>query len=228
MLRLFRRSLLTLAATALCVFAFGASAASSDVGLQTANLACNDGTSTNLTVDPATLQDLTNSVAAMALYPAGMNCSVSPTMDPSGSNGPQDFAVGGGQFVFQGCKAKFAVSAHSPDSETPTTDASGTANLSVPNSSACMASSTGEGTLVTKVDCLSVNGNTADFTAVVTHSTGMFLGSLPPGQEAAWEVKDLHPLAPDEVQGTTTDFPCEFFPQEPGFVDHGQITVRDN
>src|ERR1700720_98231 len=96
MLRVLARHAFALAAVVLCVFAFGASAASSDVGLQTANLACNNGTTTNLTVDLATLQDLTNSVAAMALYPAGLSCSVSQTTAPSGSNGPQDFAVGGG------------------------------------------------------------------------------------------------------------------------------------
>jgi hypothetical protein len=47
MLRLLKRCAFTLAATTLCVFALGASAASSDVGLQNVNLACNDGTSSS-------------------------------------------------------------------------------------------------------------------------------------------------------------------------------------
>jgi hypothetical protein len=132
------------------------------------------------------------------------------------------------------------VSAHSPDSEAPfTTDAWGTDKLSVPNSPECTSAGGGRlsegGDLVTKVDCLSVNDHTADFTSVVTQSTGTFADEgIMPGQETSWEVKDLHPALPDEINVNPpplTPSQCSFTAQATAAyfsVDHGQITVRDN
>src|SRR5438105_4028280 len=86
-------------AVALFVFAFGASPAVPAVGLQDANLACNDGTNLNLALDPLSLAGLTGAVSAISLFPAGnpaLACGLSQRSDPSGANGPHDFAVGGG------------------------------------------------------------------------------------------------------------------------------------
>jgi hypothetical protein len=208
-----------------------------------ANLACDDGTNVNLTLDLTTLQDLTNSVGAMLLDPAGLTCAVAQTTDPS-AGGPQDFAVGGGQFINSSrgllCEQSFAVSAHSADAETPPTgpNAGGTANFSVPNSPAC-PSRGGGGTLVTKVDCLYIDPatpNKADFTGLITQSTGTFTTETPlaEGNELAWEVTELHNAAipmQDEINANYTDAPCHFTAVDTAAffsIDRGQITVHDN
>src|SRR5436190_18875035 len=102
MLSFFIRGVLTLAATIVCVFAFGASPAVPDTGLQNVALSCSDGTNLGLTLSPTEVTSLTNTVTAMSLYPAGLTCGVSTQADPpAGGNSKSDYAVGGGdQFNF--------------------------------------------------------------------------------------------------------------------------------
>jgi hypothetical protein len=244
MVRLFSRTAVAVATAAIGVFLFGASPASPDIGLQTVNLACNDGTSLNLALGPTSLTALTGAIDAIALYPAGdpaLACGVSPADPPaSGSgHGNQDFAVGGGQFInfSRGtmCEQNFAISVHSPDAETPTPTSGGTANLSVPNSPACTGG-TGRlsegGELVTKPDCLQVTGDTADFTAVVTKATGTFADEgITPGGETSWEVRDDTPDQINVFPPGLTSGPCDFSAKATPAtftVDHGNITVNDN
>jgi hypothetical protein len=252
MVRLFTRGAVALASVTIFIFTFGASAAVPDVGLQNVNLACNDGTNLTTALDTAGVTALTNSVNAMALYPAGdpaLSCGVSPAAPTSGNgNGQQDMAVGGGQFLNTSrgptCEMNFAISAHSPDAEGPTPTSGGTANLSVPNSPACTSlASSGRlsegGELVTKIDCLQVSGNTADFTSKVAKSTGTFADEgITVGQETAWEVKDLGNGQPPTDEINVNPLPYQSGPPSCTFtaqatpatftIDHGNITVKDN
>lgn len=259
MISRFSRGVVALAATSLCLFVFGAPAASPDIGVQNVNLACNDGTKLSMALGLSSVNALTDAVNGINLYPAGdpaLACSLTQVatlraLSSAGGNGngPQDYAVGGGQFINPSrgamCEQNFAISAHSPDAETPTPTSGGTANLTVPNSPACTGGvgrlSEG-GNLVTKIDCLQVTGNTADFTSVVTKSTGTFAdeGITPSGSstgtvhELAWEVKDLNkdvPPVPDEININYATAPCDFTATAtPTFfsVDHGNINVNDN
>jgi hypothetical protein len=166
----------------------------------------------------------------MVLYPAGLTCSVTQTTNPPG-NGPQDFAVGGGQFFdqFRNCQESFAVSTHSPDAESLLgTPADGTVNLAIDSRSKCSAT----GNLDSKVDCLYVHGNTADMTAVITRVSGAnFAGFGTAGSEVAYEFKELQPTLMDEYVGQPSTGPCKFTATAlPGTFDvnRGKITVHDN
>jgi hypothetical protein len=86
---------------------------------------------------------------------------------------------------------------------------------------------------------LPVTGDTADFTATVTKSTGTFLAEgITPNQETAWEVRDLGNGTPptDEINVNPLPYgsgpaPCTFTAKPtPGTftIDHGNITVNDN
>jgi hypothetical protein len=230
--------MLMLPATALCVFAFGASPAAADTSLPNTNLSCNDGTNLNLALDTASLTDLTNAVSAMALVPAGdpaLACGLSAPSASSGDpNGPKDFAVGGGQFMSIGSPpnltcglANFALSAH-VDADAPVAPGQpgvgGTYNVSTGATSPC-----GEGHLVAKVDCVQVTGNQAMLTVQEEQAKGppAFFGT--PGQELALTVTDN---TPDEITvegGFFTSGPCDFsasrFFLEP--ITNGNITVHD-
>ena len=143
------------------------------VGLQNVNLACSDGTNLALALDFDALTQLTDAVSAINLYPAGdpaLTCrlagstglstgaSFSAASSPdsvfasnANENGPEDFLVGGGQYM-TGCGiTNFSISAHAPDGMPGA--AKGTWNISVPTSSLC-----GQGSFTAKVDCLAVLG----------------------------------------------------------------------
>src|SRR5438132_7017867 len=121
MLRFIRRGLVALLPAALLVLVFGALPATPQVGVQNVNLSCSDGTNLNLALDPTSLLGLTNAVSAIGLFPAGnpaLACGLNQQSDPSGANGPKDFAVGGGRTSLPG--ESFALSAHALSDATPT------------------------------------------------------------------------------------------------------------
>jgi hypothetical protein len=175
MLSFFKRGAFVLAATTLCVLAFGASPAVPDAGLQNVNLSCSDGTNLGLTLSTADVTSLTNAVTAMSLFPAGLTCGVSTQADPpSGGNPKSDYAVGGGdQFDFPSptaaCRHNFGFSAHTPDDKP--TSAKGTFNETVPGGCAGFGDT---GQLRVDIDCLYVNGNHADMHGKVKKATGQF------------------------------------------------------
>jgi hypothetical protein len=176
MLSFFMRGVFVLAATTLCAFAFGASPAVSDTGLQNVALSCSDGTNLGLTLSPTEVMSLTDAVAAMSLYPAGLTCGVNTQADPpSGGNSKYDYAVGGGnQFtpipsLVRPCGVNFGFSSHTLD-ETPLA-AKGTFNETVPGGCAGFGM-TGE--LRVSIDCLDVDGSHADMHGIVEKATGSF------------------------------------------------------
>jgi hypothetical protein len=171
-----KRGMFALTATTLCVFAFGASPAISDTGLQNVALSCSDGTNLGLTLSPTEVMSLTDAVAAMTLYPAGLACGLDTQADPpSGGNPGHDYAVGGGnQFtpipsLVRPCGINFGFSAHTLD-EVPL-DAKGTFNETVPGGCAGFGM-TGE--LRVRIDCLDVDGRHADMHGIVQKATDSF------------------------------------------------------
>src|SRR5688572_2657629 len=72
-----RRIVLTVLATAMLTFATALPVASS--GLTLVALTCDDGTDITAEVDADTLEGLVQAVADLALYPAGLTCSLVQT-----------------------------------------------------------------------------------------------------------------------------------------------------
>jgi hypothetical protein len=216
MTRFFTQGVLALAATAVCVLPLGASPATAEVGMQNVALSCNDGTDLALALAPADLTQLSNAVAAINLYPAGdppLACSLTQSnaapSSSSGANGPHDFVVGGGQLPTSCGLMNFSISAHVAN-DAPVAPGQegigGTYNNSVGATSPC-----GHGSFTSKVDCLQVAGNTAQWTFNITHAKGpSFFGF--PGAEGASGAKDN---TPDELTREggleTLSGPCNFF-----------------
>jgi hypothetical protein len=172
MLSFFTRGVFVLAATTLGAFAFGASPAVPDTGLQNVTLSCSDGTNVGLTLSAEEVASLTNAVTAMSLYPAGLTCVVSTQADPPTAGSKKfDSAVGGGdQFPFmRPCSFNFGFSSNTPD-DTPTA-AKGSFNETIPGGCATLGF---EGQLRVSIDCLAVTGNHADMHGRVTKATGSF------------------------------------------------------
>jgi len=230
--------LVAVASASVTIFAFGASAASSEVGLQSVNLACNDGTNLNLALDPTALTPLTNAVSAVNLYPAGdppLGCTTSQGSDPSGASGPKDFAVGGGRAVEFGEADSISISAHAT-SDAPTVSpepgVGGTVNVT---------SVTNKSHIDAKVDCFvspaptDPTPGTAQATAVVTRSTGIVSG-FSPGTEVRWDFFDSGMPQPapngDSAVFTRASSPCEFSRYtSPPFqtqLTQGNISVKND
>jgi hypothetical protein len=173
MLSFFMRGVFALAATTLSVFAFGASSAVSDTGLQNVALSCSDGTNLGLTLSAAEVLSLTNAVTAMSLYPAGLTCGVSTQAadPPTAGSKKFDSAVGGGdQFPFlRPCTINFGFSSHTPDG-VPFA-AKGSFNETVPGGCPSLGF---EGQLRVSINCLDVKINHADMRGIVTKATGAF------------------------------------------------------
>jgi hypothetical protein len=173
MLSFFKRGVLVLGATSLCILALGASPALPDVGLQNVTLSCSDGTNVDLTLSAAEVLSLTNAVTAMSLYPAGVTCGVSTQAadPPTAGSKKFDSAVGGGdQFVFlRPCSINFGFSAHTP-AGVPLA-AKGSFNETVPGGCAGLGFT---GQLRVSIDCLDVKINHADMRGIVTEATGAF------------------------------------------------------
>src|SRR5207249_6909649 len=111
-------------------------------------------------------------------------------------------------------------SAHAPaaDSGTPVPTSGGTFNLTQTPSS-CLGSS---GHLVSKPDCLTVNGNLAWVTAHVTHATGVYASLYLQKVEIALE--DV----PDMI-GFFDEMPAQCSMRGSAYspVVHGNINIHD-
>jgi hypothetical protein len=240
MVSFFTRATLSVAASIICVFAFGAPAAAPDVGLQNVALSCSDGTNLGLSLNAVEVTSLTQAVGAMALYPAGLTCGVSPQSNaPSGGNPPRDYAVGGGdQFhashLGAPCLVNFGFSAYTPN-EAPLS-AQGTFNETVPGGCASLGN-TGE--LRVDVNCLDVVGNHADMRGKVRKATGQFAtGEFPSagpfvvGGDAYistddnMDTLDTLWVKPTSEVPTTPATPCGGVTDKV-LVSHGNITVHD-
>jgi len=194
------------------------------IGTTQVTLTCSDGTSTDLTLDAKTLIGLKDAVEAMALYPAGLSCGLTET-PLLGAFGPavalagnprHDYAVGGGQIRRVDCGLdgyqSFALSAH-VEAGTASENAGGTFNTTLLESK-CPLNAGAAGRLVSKVDCLVVDGTTgiAKLTARIEQSTF----SNADRQEGDWieiTVDDSGVSPPDgsDFLGITdTTGPCAF------------------
>lgn len=230
MRRFFFRGLLLLPVVGV-LSAVGGPPAAADTGIQYTNLACSDGTSLDLGLDPASISALTSAVSAINFNPAGLACGLSDTNSPAGGGNPQrDFAVGGGQLVAD-CAPyggtglihySFGLSAHS-DADSQTRGVGGTFNVDVPvQGGTCPV----YGHTVAKIDCLAVSGNHADMTAVITKSTGPYLGPGYVGAEEQISVTDNGSL-PDTIDAFVTTGPCQFEQPFEQPIARGNIDVHD-
>ena len=235
----FRRRTLVLVPAILSALVFGVMGTSNAAGtsLLGTRLSCNDGTNLNLTLSPTQLLALTNAVAAMTLYPAGLSCTLnllglssahssgpSRTPDLSSSSSQHDYAVGGGQgpaVLASRCPStvfpNFGLSAHVA-SGTTTQGVGGTFNVKVPANAPC------EAQLVSKVDCLRVVGNRADFTAFVTQASGA-LAFLNQTEISVAVLESSDPSTPDMIDDNIAAGPCDFRASPDAAVVHGHIAV---
>jgi hypothetical protein len=226
MLSFFMRGVFVLAATILCAFAFGASPAVPDTGLQNVALSCSDGTNLGLTLSPTEVTSLTNTVTAMSLYPAGLTCGVSTQADPpAGGNSKSDYAVGGGdQFNFpHPCAVNFGFSSNTPD-EMPS-QAKGTFNETVPGGCATLGFT---GQLRVSIDCLDVDGSHADMRGTVKKATGSFQNDgFMEGDNAYISTTDGGNF--DMLGVATTPSPLSVCggTMNEAIVSHGNVVVHD-
>ncbi len=150
-------------------------------------LGCSDGSTTDLTVDSATLAELQDAVEAMTLYPADLSCTLgtTPLLGSFGASvaeaaGATDFVVGGGQRAF--CDFNIAVNGHR-QAGVPLA-AWGAVNETIPENASCGF----EGILRTEVVCVViVDDDNAIVGTRITKSTGTFstLG-FAPGRFVDW------------------------------------------
>jgi hypothetical protein len=243
--RFFERAPVALAAVAallLCV-----PTASSGAGLQDVTLSCSDGTNLQLALDTPTLTELTGAVTSINLYPAGdpaLACDLSQSssapaatsdaMSASSGNPTHDYAVGGGQLLFM-CEfgighQNVSFSAHvandAPTTPLPQPKIGATFNTTFPPSSQAACPGTGTGHFVSKVDCLVVNGNAAEFTARITHGTHFF-EQFEGSEIAVFAVDFKAANQPDEISVNFTDEPCSFTSLEVLMLGRGNINVHD-
>ena len=221
-----RHAALCVLAATLAALVLGAPAAAPDTGLQNVALACDDGTNLALSLDAASLTQLTNAVTAMTLFPAGLSCSVSPDASaPSPDKPKHDYAVGGGQqfSATAMCTINFAFSAHT-QSEGP---AQGSFNESIPGG--CPFAT---GQLRTTVFCLHVTVNHADMIALVNKATGFFSNFDAIGDAfiSVTDNKNLLLPLPDMLGATpvptkTTSPDC--YGTDEAAITNGNINVRE-
>jgi len=231
-----RRFLQPIISVTLSAFVLGLPTVSAQLGLPQSNLACSDSTNLNLALDAASLLGLSNAVAAIGFFPAGnppLGCTLSQQSDPSGANGPKDFAVGGGRIFTPFGWANLAINAHATSDAptvTPQQGVGGTVNETAITDS--------NSHIDTKVDCFvspaptHPTPGTAQATAVVTKSTGIF-ARFPVGSELRWDFFDSGVSGPapngDALNGNPASFPCDFSNYTADIaLSNGNINVKND
>ncbi len=232
MRRFLKHTVLGLLAATVMASVLSITTVSAQLGLPLSNLACTDSTNLNLALDMTSLLALSDAVSAINFFPAGdpaLGCSVSQQSNPSGANGPKDFAVGGGHLD----TINFAISAHAT-SDAPTVvpqqGVGGTVNVT---------DTSDNSQLHTKVDCFvspaptDVTPGTAQGTAVVTKSTGRFASVVPVGTEVRWDFLDSGVPGPapngDALNAFVALAPCGFTSYGPlGPITKGNINVKND
>lgn len=243
-----KRAVLTLAAAAALTFATALPVAS---GLKEVTLTCDDGTSFTSVVDTETLAGLTEALQAMALFPAGLTCSLAelPVVHALGGVASAwpggGFIVGGGRFQ-AGCPGlpfmtfwiNFAVSAHT---ETDAAGAvrGGTLNMTIP-ANQCV----GPSHLTSKPTCLKINAEGtpppagawyAYMWSHVTRTSGSFWANAE-GTDFGSGWKDTgnpgHQLFPDrEADDSWSSCPNDGYPDPDSPVNshpilNGNVTIH--
>jgi hypothetical protein len=220
-------------------------------GLSDVTVSCNDGSSWSATVDGDTLAGIADSLQAMALFPAGLSCSLAtvPVILPLGSVASAwpggGFIVGGGRFM-AGCPGplggmfwvNFGLSART------VTDAAGdtrggTLNFTIP-AGQCV----GPSHLTSKPTCLKINAEQpkppqgawfAWIRSRVTQTSGSFWAGAE-GTEFGSGWKDTgnpgHQLSPDrEADHQFSSCPNDGFPNpDDALISHailnGNVTIH--
>jgi hypothetical protein len=232
MRRFLKHTVLGLLAATLTASVLGIRTVSAQLDLPLSNLACTDDTNLNLALDTTSLLALSDAASAINFFPAGdpaLGCGVSQQSNPSGANGPKDFAVGGGHFD----TFNFAISAHATrDAPTvvPQQGVGGTVNIT---------DTSDNSHLNTKVDCFvspaptDFAPGTAQATAVVTKSTGRFTSIAPVGTEVRWDFLDSGVRGPapngDALNSFLASAPCDFTSYGPvAPITKGNINVKND
>jgi len=216
MKRFLRCTLYGLVPATLAALVLGASSAATGLALRSATLSCSDGTALNLALDTKGLSALSSAVSPINLNPAGnpaLACSLTGDLPSSSANRPKDYAVGGGQVPFLGCDTNFSLSAHS-DADALATGVGGTYNVTLPGTPPCALP---ESRLVSTVDCVKAEDDdhgsgTAQATARVTYSDGIFASLLPVGSEVRVDVLDssMPGDVGDMIGVAAATDPCDF------------------
>ena len=192
-----RRFVFTFAAVVMLTLATALPVAS--FGLTQVRLSCDDGTDVTAEVGADTLAGLLQAVEAMALYPAGLSCTVAqaPVLVGLGAASAGElrggFVVGGGRFLYpcpgdpaQQFWVNFAVSAHTETAAAGPTKG-GTMNWTVP-ADQCV-----DGHLRSKPICLGIytpgspppqGAWYAFLRSQVTHTAGSFFAQFGDGVAA--------------------------------------------
>ena len=198
-----RRFVFTLICAAVMTFATALPVAGT--GLTLVTLRCSNGTNISGQVDEDTLAGLVDAVQGMALYPAGVSCTLLQTpvlvaIGGSASAAPDGgFVVGSGRFM-TGCSAtesywvNFAITAQTQTSAAGSVVAGGSVNFAIP-SGQCRP----QGYVASTPTCLAINADQAKppagswyayLLSEVTESSGALVNSFPVGSVFGSSWKD--------------------------------------
>jgi len=198
-----RRFALTLICT--MVMTLGTALPVAGTGLTLVTLRCTNGTNISAQVDADTLAGLVDAVQGMALYPAGVSCTllqipVLVAIGGTASASPDGgFVVGSGRFT-AGCSetesywVNFAITAETQTSQAGSVVGGGSVNFAIP-SGQCRP----QGYVASTPTCLALNADqpkppTGSWYAYalsqVTESSGALVGSFPVGSVFGSSWKD--------------------------------------
>jgi hypothetical protein len=198
-----RRVLFTLICT--LVLTLGTALPVAGTGLTLVTLKCTNGTDISAQVDEDTLAGLVDAVQGMALYPAGLSCTLlqTPLLAAIGGTASAStnggFIVGSGRFA-AGCSdtqsywVNFAVTAETGTSAAGAVVTGGSVNFTIP-SGQCRPT----GYAASTPTCLAIDANQAKppagawyayLLSEVTESSGDLVGSFPVGSVFGSSWKD--------------------------------------
>ena len=198
-----RRVLLTFICT--LVLTLGTALPVAGTGLTLVTLKCTNGTNISAQVDEDTLAGLVDAVQGMALYPAGLSCSLlqTPLLAAIGGTASAStnggFIVGSGRFA-TGCSdtqsywVNFAITAQTQTSAAGAVVSGGSVNFTIP-SGQCRPT----GYVASTPTCLAIDANQpkppagawyAYLLSEVKESSGDLVGSFPVGSVFGSSWKD--------------------------------------
>lgn len=209
----------------------GMASAAADVGFNSVNVGCGDGSPFHANVDPVALTKLAGALqAANQDLSDGVTCTVS-SQGSGNETEARAFVFGAGAYGGQfGCIFDFKLKAHLDEQ-----GAHGFQHNSSPNANP--ADCGGPGVLNASVTCLVVAGKRAEIRGVIESASGPQFDFIPqPHQGKVWvsDVTENPPGVPDTIeQGwepAGTQDACAIgslvYPEFP--IDHGDIDVESS
>jgi hypothetical protein len=241
-----RRFALTLICTV--VMTLGTALPVAGTGLTQVTLSCINGTNISAQVDEDTLAGLVDAVQGMALYPAGVSCTLLQTpvlvaIGGTASAAPDGgLVVGSGRFTV-GCSetesywVNFAITAETQTSTAGSVVGGGSVNFAIP-AGQCRP----EGYVASTPTCLAINADQpkpptgswyAYLLSQVTESSGDLVGSFPVGSIFGSSWKDTgnpsKQTSPDRIGlGYSGSCPQVGSPDADGsfVVAKGNVTIK--